>query len=180
MPIPGANAAFAFGGGALDKRLDPYMGYNFLLEINGLITGGFSQVSGLNSEIILEEYQEGGMNQYSHHFPTRVNYPNLVLTHGLTDIDTLWNWYLETTRGNLLRLNGSIILLDRQRFPVVLWNFSKAYPVKWMGPEFDANNTNQLAIEKIELVHAGLTKNKASRLSSATRAGTSLGGLTGI
>lgn len=180
MPIPGANAAFAVGGGLLDVRLDPYMGYNFLLEINGLITGGFSNVSGLDSEIVLEEYQEGGMNGYTHKFPTRVTYPNLTLSHGLTDIDTLWTWYWETSQGNMLRLNGSVMLLDRQRFPVVWWNFKQAYPVKWTGPEFDASNSNQLAVEKIELVHAGLSKHKASRLSSVGRAGSSLGGVTGV
>ncbi|MBD1846403.1 phage tail protein [Cyanobacteria bacterium FACHB-63] len=179
MSIVGANAAFAASTGQLGIRLDPYMGYNFLLEIDGLLTGGFSRVSGLSSEIVLEEYQEGGVNG-SHKFPTRVNYPPLVLSRGLTDIDTLWSWYWNASQGNVLRLNGSIMLLDRQRIPVVWWNFRSAYPVKWTGPEFEASNTNQLAIESIELVHSGLEKHRATQIAGAGRSIASLGGLTGV
>ncbi|NDJ16467.1 phage tail protein [Myxacorys almedinensis A] len=143
------------------------MGYNFLVEIGGLIAGGFSEVSGLESEIEVQEYREGGVNGFVHQFPTQVTYPNLVLTQGLTNVDLLWNWYSATAQGIVTLLNGSVLLLDRQRLPVMWWNFRDAYPVKWIGPQFNASNTTEVAVTQLELVHRGITKPLASQLLGA-------------
>ena len=40
----GLNAALVSALGAAGKRLEPYLGVNFLVEIEGLIVGGFSKV----------------------------------------------------------------------------------------------------------------------------------------
>lgn len=151
-------------------RLDPYMAYNFVVELGGLIVGGFTEVSGLSSEVKLESYQEGGVNGYVHQFLSHVEYPNLVLSRGITDLDMLWNWYWLTTQGRPLLINGTIMLLDNQRLPVMWWNFKDAYPVKWEGPQFDANSGEQIGVERIELVHRGLVKPVLSQTLSATRA----------
>jgi hypothetical protein len=37
----------------------------------------------------------------------------------------------------------------------VRWNFVKAYPVRWVGPILQGDN-NELAIETLELAHAGI------------------------
>lgn len=142
----------------LGVRSDPYLTYNFLVEIGGLVTGGFTEVSGLGSEIELESYAEGGVNGYTHYFPKRTKYSNLILSHGITDIDTLWLWYQAAAAGKVQLKNGTIILFDQQRLPVMWWNFKNAYPVKWSGPQFNANNTSQVAIERVELVHQGIDK----------------------
>ena len=63
---------------ALALRLDPYLGFRFLVEIQGLIVAGFSEVGGLQAEIETFEYREGGLNDYAHHLPGPVRYPNLV------------------------------------------------------------------------------------------------------
>lgn len=162
----GLNAAFAAGTELLGIRFDPYMAHNFLVEIDGLLTGNFAEVTGLESEIQLEEYQEGGVNEYVHQFPSRTVYPPLVLSHGLTDIDTLWSWYQSATEGKIKRKNGTIMLLNRQRLPVMWWNFKNAYPVKWSGPQFDASTDTQVAIERVELVHQGISKPLISQLLS--------------
>ncbi len=154
----GLNAAFAAGTNMVGVRLDPYMAYNFVVEIEGLITGGFTEVTGLESEIELESYQEGGVNGYIHKFPRRTLYPNLVLSHGLTDIDTLWHWYQAATGGKIHLKNGTIMLLNQQRLPVMWWNFQNAYPVKWVGPQLNASNATAVAVERLEMVHQGIDK----------------------
>ena len=63
------NAALAAGSSASFLGHDPFMGYNFLVEIGGVVIGGFSEVSGLSSEIELESYQEGGLNGFVLKFP---------------------------------------------------------------------------------------------------------------
>jgi hypothetical protein len=41
----------------------------FLLEVDGVEIGRFSRVSGLELEVAVEEYVEGGQNAYAHQFP---------------------------------------------------------------------------------------------------------------
>ncbi|WP_224245085.1 phage tail protein [Hyalangium gracile] len=168
MRIPvGMNAAFALTTGAMGKRLDPYLGCNFLVELDGLLTGGFSQVEGLESSIEVEERAEGGVNGYTHKVLKRTSYPNLVLTHGLTSIDTLWRWYDQTSRGVIQRKSGTLMLLDAQRIPVMWWDFRDALPVKWSGPAFNAAEDSQVAIERVELIHRGISRPLLSALLSA-------------
>lgn len=168
----GPNAAIA----ALGTRLDPYFAMNFLVEIDGLIAGGFSKVDGLESTIETQDYVEGGRNDYVHKLLKGTTYPPLVLSHGLTDIDSLWMWHDRTRRGVIERKNGTIMLLDRQRIPVMWWNFAEALPVKWAGPSFDASGEAQVAIERVELAHRGITKPVVGRLVSAARGA---GGIVG-
>ena len=47
----GLNAAFVGALAAGGRRVDPYHGVNFLVEVEGLIVGGFSKVDGLESTI---------------------------------------------------------------------------------------------------------------------------------
>jgi phage tail-like protein len=139
------------------RPLEPFMTFNFAVEIEGLLIGGFTEVSGLESHIELEPYQEGGVNNYVHQLPKSVNHNNIVLKHGLTAISTLWNWYDNTARGIIQRKNGTIMLLDRRQIPVMWWNFRNALPASWIGPTFSASS-DEVGFESIELAHEGLTK----------------------
>ncbi len=62
----------------------PYLSFRFWVEIDSLVVGGFSEVSGLQSEIDLESYEEGGVNDYVHKFPKKAKLSNLVLKRGIT------------------------------------------------------------------------------------------------
>ena len=149
----------ALAGDSTPSKLghDPYMSYNFAVEISGIISGGFSEVSGLSSEIELESYEEGGVNSYVHKFPKHTTYSNLILSRGLINVDLFYTWYLATTQGLIQQLSGTILLLNNQQIPVMWWNFKNAYPVKWEGPGLNAVS-EEVAVEKIELVHQGIYK----------------------
>ena len=135
---------------------DPYMAFNFLIEIQGLTVGGFTEVTGLQAEIELQDYREGGVNDYIHRLAGPTRYPNnLVLKHGLTDSETLWQWYADVTQGIVERRNGSIVLKDASGEPKRRWDFQAAYPVRWIGPQFRAG-ASEVAVETVELVHHGL------------------------
>ncbi len=137
------------------NRVDPYLSYNFLVELEGLVVGGFNDVSGLQSEIEVNDYREGGMNDYIHRLAGPARYPsNLVLKHGLTDDTSLWLWHRDVRRGIIIRRNVTILLLDPSGLPVNSWTLEKAYPVRWVGPELRADSST-VAIETLELVHCG-------------------------
>jgi phage tail-like protein len=139
------------------RPLEPFVTFNFAVEVEGLLVGGFSEVSGLESEIEMDDHREGGVNDFVHKLPRQTTYNPLQLRHGLTAISSLWNWYHDVSRGVIQRKNGTIMLLDPQQIPVMWWNFRNALPVRWTGPTFDASN-DQVGFESLELVHEGLTK----------------------
>lgn len=158
MPTLGLNVAFSLTSNLLGIRNDPYAAFNFLVEIEGLLAGGFSEVSGLEFESETQDYREGGRNDYVHKLPGPMRYTqNLTLRRGLTDIDVLWAWQQDVAKGTIERRNGTIYMLNRMGIPTMWWDFIEAYPVKWSGPQFRAD-TNALAFEAIELVHRGLKK----------------------
>lgn len=139
----------------LGSRTDPYLSFNFLVEIEGLLVGGFSDVSGLQAEVEISDYREGGVNDYIHRLAGPVRYPsNLVLKHGLTDSTVLWLWHRDVRRGIIKRRSVTIILHDPSARSAISWTLEKAYPVKWMGPELKADSSI-VAVESIELVHCG-------------------------
>jgi phage tail-like protein len=157
----GFNTPLSAATGVPGKRSDPYLGSSFLVEIEGLVVGGFSEVTGLQVETEVEDYREGGENEFVHRLPGPTRYPsNLTLRRGITDVDTLWAWHHEVTRGRIVRRNGTIYLLDAQRLPALSWNFSQAYPVRWSGPDFRAE-AGAVAVEAVELVHRGIGRPSA-------------------
>ena len=167
MPFRDVNAIFSVGSKPPGIRNDPYRAFNFLIEIEGLVVGGFSEVSGLQVETEVKAYREGGRNEYLHKFAGPTRYPsNLVLKRGLVDIETLWSWHQDVTQGDIKRRNGSIYLLDQQSLPVIWWDFVEAYPIKWTGPQLQAAS-NTVALETVELVHRGIIKaTRSSRQST--------------
>jgi len=142
---------------AIDTRSDPYLAFNFLVEFEGLEVAGFTEVTGLQTETVIETYREGGINTHEHKLAGPTRYPsNLVLKHGLMDVSAMWDWYQDVTQGIIERKNGTIYLLDSQGNSKMWWSIAEAYPVKWIGPEFRADS-NTVAFETLEFVHCGIT-----------------------
>jgi phage tail-like protein len=135
-------------------RRDPYSGYNFIVAIEGIITAGFTEVSGLSMETEFETLKEGGVNDYVHKLPTGTKYTDITLTRGLVDWE-LWAWYRMNVRGWVKKKSGTICLLDHSGSPVFMWFFFDAFPIKWEGPTLNAA-TNTVATEKLVLTHQGL------------------------
>lgn len=136
-------------------RRYPLTSFRFLVELDGLVVGGFSEITGLNAEIETEEYREGGVNAFVHRLPKQTTQSNLFLKRGMTDSALLWYWFYDASQGWITRRQGSVILLDESGTEAWRWNFSGAYPVKWQGPELRADGST-VAVEAIELVHQGL------------------------
>lgn len=157
MPSIGANIGLSIAAGLLDLRLDPYQTCNFVVEIEGILVGGFSECTGLQVESEAHEYREGGQNEFVHRFAGPTRYPPLVLKHGLTPIDGLWAWHQDVAEGTIERRNGTIYLLNQRQFPVVWWDFKEAIPLKWTGPDLRAESA-AVAVESVELVHRGLSR----------------------
>jgi phage tail-like protein len=138
-------------------RDDPYKTFNFLVEIDGIAVAAFSEVSGLESETEVIEYRAGGETSTVRKLPGLTKYANIVLRRGVTQDVELWNWRKTVEQGAVDRRNGSIVLLDDDRTPVLRWNFFNGWISKWVGPVLNAKG-NEVAIETIEIAHEGLTR----------------------
>jgi len=139
----------------MSARKDPVLGFNFRVEINGVFEAGFNEVSGLQAEIEVQEYREGGINDFMHKFAGPVKFPsNLVLKNGITDSVKLWSWYQDVMRGKFARKSLDVVLLDAAGDEKRRWKFKNAYPVKWNGPGLKATSS-EVALESLELAHEG-------------------------
>ena len=168
MPVIGFSTAAAIAKRVTGVRFDPFMSYNFHVEISGLIVGGFEEVSGLSISTSVKKYREGGRNASEHVFAEYTSFPEIVLSRGMSDIDQLYGWYYDVTQGIVRRQSGTIYLLDDNSVPITWWDFEDAFPTKWEGPSLSAKN-NAIATERMTLVHQGLKRSETARLLSAFR-----------
>lgn len=168
MPFPSINANIGVSIAArlTGLRVEPYQATNFVVEIEGILAGGFTECSGLEVEVDVHEYEEGGQNEFVHRFAGRAKHPRFVLKHGLSPFDGLWGWHQDVVRGNVQRHNGTIYLLNKQAIPLRWWNFTDALPVKWSGPSLSAASA-AVAFESVELVHRGLSRAQQATAETA-------------
>jgi phage tail-like protein len=143
---------------ATGELVDPYNNYRFVVEINGVSLGIFTEVSGFDSTIDVIEYREGGDNTTLRKLPGMTKYSNIVLKWGITDEMSLYKWHRDAVEGEPeFRKSGSIVLLDRAGEEVARWNFVRAWPTKYDGPDLNAEGTD-VAIETLELAHEGVER----------------------
>jgi len=112
-------------------------------------------VSGLQVEMEVFEYAEGGNNNFVHRLPGRTKVSNLTLKRGMTGSNDFFKWYAEVASGTIKRRNVSVIRYDVRGTELTRWSFVKAYPIKWVGPQLSAAG-HDAAIETLELAHEGL------------------------
>lgn len=142
---------------ATGSLVDPYMNFNFLVELDGIARAAFHECSGFDSTIDIVEHREGGENTTLRKLPGLTKYSNIVLKRGITDDMMLYDWHRQAVLGNVERKNGSIVLLDRKGEEKARWNFTRAWPSKYDGPDFNAEG-NDVAIETLELAHEGVER----------------------
>jgi phage tail-like protein len=117
----------------------------------------FSELSGLKFETEVFEYQEGGLNEFTHRLPGRSKMGNLVLKRGVAPSREFLDWYMKIAVGNIDRQNISVEMRDQKKSIIVRWEFANAYPVSWTGPNFVAGEST-LAVESLELAHDGIIR----------------------
>ena len=115
----------------------------------------FTEVSGLEMQMEVMEYEEGGNNGFVHHLPGRTKIGRLTLKRGMTCSNDFLNWQMQIASGDIKRRNVSVAVFAASGEELVRWNFDNAYPVKWSGPAFDASGS-AVAVETLELAHDGM------------------------
>jgi phage tail-like protein len=149
-------------------RLDPLGSYNFIItlidasstlmtafSVVSSVLGGFTECSGLESTLDVEDYKEGGNNGTVLKFPTRISYQPLRLKRGVGLGEDLWLWHYGFVEGKGKRRDGLIMLQNDLHIPIKVWRFRRGLPTKYSGPTLNAMQS-QVAIEELEITHEGL------------------------
>ena len=140
---------------ATGDRVDPYAQFNFLIEIEGVVRGGFTECTGLDTESDVIEYREGSMPPTVTKLPGLLKYSVIEMKAGFTDNKEIYNWRKTVLDRATERRNGSIVLRDEGGQEVLRWNFREGWPSKWSGPQLNAK-TNEAAMESLSITHEGL------------------------
>jgi phage tail-like protein len=132
-------------------RLDPYNGYNFAVELDGITRAGFRECSGLENSQNAGEYREGtDKNLAVRKLPGLVTHSDITLSRGITSDSKLWEWRAKVMTGNVERHDISIILLDDSGNAKITWNLFDCWPRQWTGPSLNAT-ADDLAVEQLVL-----------------------------
>ena len=142
------------------ERKDPFFGYNFAVELDGITRMGFKDVSGLDSSVTPTKYREGTDTALvQRQLPGLVGYSNIMLKRGLTNDRALWDWHEAVAKGSIIRRTISIVLRDPRGEEKIRWNIKECWAVKWSGPSLDATS-DAVVIESLELAHEGIEVQK--------------------
>jgi phage tail-like protein len=143
------------------KREDPLVAFKFGLEIEGKLSGFFTQVGGIGSEteviaqkVVNSETGETVINQ----IPGRLSWTR-SRQRGVTSTMDIWAWRQQVVEGKVdeARTNCSIVAYSQDNKEIARWNFENAWPSKVTGPEMDAGSTNYM-IEDVTIVHEGVKR----------------------
>jgi phage tail-like protein len=142
----------------MPDRTTPYGAFNFLVNLNGPIgedqpLGGFSDVSGLTSELTMAEYRNG--NDRENHvrkIPGIHKTGDVTLKRGLVSSADLWSWITQAqTQGVAAKRTVVITLRDESGNPVQKWKLGNVIPMKYPGPTLAAKRGGDVAMEELVL-----------------------------
>ena len=133
----------------------PFTGFHFLVvfEIFPQVPNDFrfQEVTGLNVDVNLDTYNEGGENRFVHRLPGRTRYSDLILKRGMTLVSGVTAWCVDAIENfNYQPTNMLISLLNEDHLPVSSWYITNAIPIKYDISGLNAEQ-NQIVIESITL-----------------------------
>ena len=138
----------------MPPRTTPYGAFNFTVAIDGADFGGFSDVSGLGTEITVAEYREGtDLENHVRKVPGVHKVSDVTLKRGIVDSSTLWQWINDIRRTGTVAKKKSVVvtLQDEARQGVQRWVLSSVMPLKYTGPTLAGKGGGDVAMEEIVL-----------------------------
>ena len=141
----------------MPDRTVPYPAYNFLVDIGGRNPsqplGGFSDVSGLSTEIHMSEYRDGNeVNPHVRKVPGSHKNNDVTLKRGVVDSLDLYQWIADVRKsGYSKKRDVTITLRDEAGAPVQAWKLRSAAPMKYTGPTLAGKGSGDVAMEELVL-----------------------------
>lgn len=146
----------------MPNRTVPYSAFNFVVSFGGQPLdefGGFSDASGLMTELTVAEYRAGDdPENHVRKIQGVHKVGDVTLKRGLINSSVIWGWIDQArVQGPAAKKSVVIRLLDEQRTPVQSWTLQGVIPLKWTGPTFAAKGGGEVAMEELVLSCEGLS-----------------------
>ncbi len=142
----------------MPDRTAPYPAYNFIVNLNGprdpeKLLGGFSDVSGLSSEIHMSEYRDGNeVEAHVRKMPGSEKNNDVTLKRGVVNSIDLWAWIQATRKTGVdAKRDVTITLRDEGNNPVQSWVLRSVAPMKYTGPTLAGKGGGEVAMEELVL-----------------------------
>ena len=146
------------GGGG---RRDPQVQFNYMIEIDGLALGMFTEASGIKWSMSIDEIKEGGVNNHQQHLLGRAKFDPLVLKRGFVGGDgMLFDMMYQTFDPNIpiMRKIVHVVVMKRGSNgglgglvgtnEIGRISFYNCFVQEWDGPTFNTKQ-NEFAVEAI-------------------------------
>ena len=145
-----------------DRRpdLDPYLGYRFRVDIDGIGIASFKRVSIPSPETQVKEYREGG-DTASSKLAGITAATEISLEKGLFSSMELWEWHNSVIETGAIpnRKNMSITVVDEEGNDGPSWEVVNCWPSKVEYGELDATNDEPIP-ETVTIQHEGVKRVK--------------------
>ena len=142
---------------------DPLVGFHYAIEVQGVVTGYFTECSGIGSEneVIEHKIVDEKGRETIQKLPGRLKWQDVTLKRGITDNMDIWDWRDEVVQGKVddARRNGSVVMFNQSLEEVARWNFENAWPSKVSGPSMKSDS-NEFGVEELVITHEGLYREK--------------------
>ena len=142
----------------MPDRVTPYGAFNFLVNVNGPRgpeepLGGFSDVSGIGTEITIAEYRNGNERENRvRKVPGVHKVSDVTLKRGIVNSADLWEWIDDVRRnGPVAQRDVVITLRDEAGRDVEFWTLRGVVPMKYTGPTLAAKGGGDVAMEELVL-----------------------------
>jgi phage tail-like protein len=144
------------------NRTAPLPAYNYIVDLNGprdpnKLLGGFSDVSGLETDIHISEYRDGNeTDPHVRKIPGSHKVGDVTLKRGVVDSSDLWDWITDArTNGVAAQRDVVITLRDEAANPVQQWKLRNVIPMKYTGPTLAGKGGGDVAMEELVLSAEG-------------------------
>jgi phage tail-like protein len=135
-------------------RDTPYGAFNFQVDLGDGLSGGFSDVSGLVTEMTVSEYRNGtDAENHVRKIPGVHKVGDVTLKRGLIGQNALFEWMKQTrTDGYKAKRNVTVSMLDEARTAIVAtWKLAGVMPLKYTGPTLAGKGGGDVAMEELVL-----------------------------
>ena len=136
----------------------PLPKFYFNIDLGDGKTQGFSEISGLESEVKPIEYRHGDSPVFAPlKMPGLRSVGNVTLKKGTFTKDSVfWDWFNEAQLNIIKRRTVIINLLDEKAAPKMTWTLTNAFPTKMSGTDLKSDSS-EVAIESLEIAYETLT-----------------------
>jgi len=140
-------------------RQDPLRNFRFRLEIDGLVTAGFSEVVIGPTTTDVIDYREGTDPTHVRKLSGLTKFGSITLKRGISTSMDLFQWYRQILSGQLAsnRKQVAIIIQDESGTDQARFVVSEAWPMKYDPSDLNGKG-NEVFVELLELANEGIER----------------------